>query len=187
MISFTVSEMVEIAGRYDSLLGKPASDDDIKSCNEAIGRESGSDYIASLRSGLGSKSGGTEKKLYIPDDYAGFLRLANGYAYNGYFFYGTKELLEREGGFCLPDILEVNEGAGMYEEIPDGFIVVGRHVFDDVFDDVYAYDTGSRKYYVFERGSDDYGDPFDSFESLFTSEVNIHPGSSEIWGPEDVF
>jgi hypothetical protein len=91
----------------------------------------------------------------MPEDYAKFLKVANGFAWNGFEFYGTVQSKEKqaEGGFKLRDIVTFNDEYCFDEEI----LILGK--FDE---DYYVYDSQSGRYFTVDRltlmESNDYKD-----------------------------
>jgi hypothetical protein len=104
----------------------------------------------------------------IPADYAEFLRLSNGYEWNGARFFGTAPLALGRG-YSVPSLLERN---AYYHDMKSGLqdcLVLGE------FDDTLFYYSGVTGKYV---AADELTlipeyDPFDSFEELFYGFVDV--------------
>lgn len=156
-----------------SLIVKPATDEEIERCNkdlEEISGGAGEDYIASIKPGAKKKEGADSSvTLSLPEDYAEFLKIANGYAWNGFEFFGTYQVTVKQSGYTLSDIVGVNQN---YRERKFGLknkIVLGE--FDD---DLYAYDFESSKYLVMDQVTLTPFDEYDSFDELFAGTVGAY-------------
>ena len=156
-----------------SLIVKPATDEEIERCNndlEEISGGAGEDFIASIKPGAKKKEGADSSvTLSLPEDYAEFLKIANGYAWNGFEFFGTYQVTVKQSGYTLSDIVGVNQN---YRERKFGLkdmIVLGE--FDD---DLYAYDFESSKYLVMDQITLTPFDEYDSFDELFTGTVGAY-------------
>ncbi len=103
----------------------------------------------------------------IPKDYADFLKLTDGYAWNGVCFFSTKPTRMDER--CTnPSLFDKNDYYLRMKSGLNGCLVVGS--FDD---DIYVYSSASEKYFVLDEltliPTED--DGYDDFAELFSCEV----------------
>lgn len=98
----------------------------------------------------------------IPKSYANFLAQTNGYAWNGYEFYGTLTVEEDGTGYRLMDIITQNIGFDNNYGVC-GKLLLGR--FDIAY---YVYNSASGKYEELDSDSPelDVMTEFDTFEEL---------------------
>ncbi len=111
---------------------------------------------------------------FLPADYVEFLQIANGVSWNGFEFYGTYQVTEKRTGYCLRDIVNVNNEWHKRKLGLDSRIVLGT--FDD---DLYLYDPESKRYQTVDNLTLTPIDFFDSFEELFV--CSIMPYLDEDW------
>ena len=129
-----IKDLFDDTYETDALIIKPATDEEIARCNGDLADilRSGGDYIDSIRPG--AKASGASGTVHsIPESYAEFLKISNGYAWNGFEFFGTYQVTVKQSGYTLSDIVGVNQN---YRERKFGLkdmIVLGE--FDD---DLYA-------------------------------------------------
>ncbi|WP_408072003.1 YrhA family protein [Butyrivibrio sp. JL13D10] len=96
----------------------------------------------------------------VPDEYYDFLRVINGFEYNGYIIYGIDEELldgataKGTTGFLLQRKVWEETSSGEYTYLGEGSM------------DLYAYGVETKKFYVLDNGSDDVMEEFDSFDEL---------------------
>jgi hypothetical protein len=78
----------------------------------------------------------------LPEEYVKFLKLANGFAWNGFQFFGATRTKEAITDFVLRDIVSYNDEYS-YEE---GILILGS--FDEVY---YVYDAEHKDYRSIDR------------------------------------
>lgn len=101
----------------------------------------------------------------LPEDYAEFLKINDGYEENGMRFFGTKNLVF-DSRYALSSLYERN---AYYHENLIGLsnsLVIGE--FDD---DIYLYSAEDGKYYSADCDTLVAIDEYDSFENLFIWEA----------------
>lgn len=111
----------------------------------------------------------------IPQSYADFLTYTNGFAWNGYEFYGSSIICERdslsgvETGYCLYDIVSHNESFHTHYPWIDK-LLLGHFDFS-----YYTYDPHSCKFEELDRDSPqlDSMQQFDSFDQLISKLMRI--------------
>jgi len=101
----------------------------------------------------------------VPQGYIDFLRNVNGFAWNGIEFYSTDQVTDPETEYTLNDIVSANEDFFEYNDIPD-IVLLGR-----ADDDLYVYNTVTKKYDVLDFTGHDVMEEYDDFDSLFTEVV----------------
>lgn len=116
----TIGAILEITHRTGALLAAPAENQDVSECNVAL-------CLSGFRK--------------LPKEYARFLKKTNGYAWNGFEFFGTDEARREAESYVLRDIVWFNEYIGARKDLADGCLVLGR--FDE---DIYLYDGNEKKY-----------------------------------------
>lgn len=123
---------------YGGKLNGPASEAEIKKFQDEIQKEGAS----------------------VPDEYYDFLRVINGFEYNGFIIYGIDEdLLDKETAQGTTGFLFQRE---VWEETASGeFTYLGESSID-----LFAYGVETKKFYVLDNGSDDIMEEFDSFDAL---------------------
>lgn len=96
----------------------------------------------------------------VPDEYYDFLRVINGFEYNGFIIYGIDEnLLDEETEQGTTGFLFQRK---VWEETASGeFSYLGESSID-----LFAYGVETKKFYVLDNGSDDIMEEFDSFDEL---------------------
>ncbi len=105
----------------------------------------------------------------LPADYIEFLEIANGFAWNGFEFFGTYQVTVKNQGYVLSDIISVNEE---WHERKLGLkdkLVLGR--FDD---DIYIYDPKTSEYQALDSMTLTEIDTYDSFDDLFVCTVGLY-------------
>ncbi|MDR0982477.1 MAG: YrhA family protein [Culturomica sp.] len=105
----------------------------------------------------------------FPQDYAEFLKLSNGFAFNGVEIYGTEQFKKDDSNYILPDLITVNNDLNSrYELLLDKYLFwLGR-----VDEDLYVYNPETSKYEV--RSLEDIEsswDEYDTFEEFFMEEI----------------
>ena len=100
----------------------------------------------------------------LPADYIEFLKICNGYAFNGVYFYSTDMVTDPETDFTLDDIVSIND----YNDYRDlgNKLIVGRSD-----EDLYVYDADNQKYEILDYTSSDTMEEYNSFEELFKEVV----------------
>ena len=103
----------------------------------------------------------------IPKDYAAFLKLTDGYAWNGVTFFSTKPM-PMDARYTNPSLYDKNEYYLRMKSGLNGCLVIGS--FDD---DIFVYSSMTGKYHCLDEltlipSDDDY---FDSFSELFVCVV----------------
>ncbi|MCR5688086.1 MAG: SMI1/KNR4 family protein [Lachnospiraceae bacterium] len=182
--SENIKDIFDKTYETDALIVKPAADEEIERCNkdlDEISGGTGEDYIASIKPGARKSEKEKSAALSLPDDYTEFLKIANGYAWNGFQFFGTYQVTVKKSGYTLLDIVSVNQN---YRERKFGLkdmIVLG-----DFDDDLYAYDFKSSKYLVMDQITLTPFDEYDSFDELFTCTVGAYAYYDDEW-PDDEF
>ena len=143
MIEKILKEIAESGD--DALIAKPADSKDLTLCQKEL-----AEY----------------KKPAMPQDYVDFLRIANGFAWNGVLFYSTDQVTDPEDGFTLDDIVSANED---FEERTDtdGKLLIGRSD-----EDLFVYNPQEKIYEVLDFTSLDQMETYDSFESLFADIIS---------------
>jgi len=129
---------------YDAMIPRPATEEELEHCN---------DDLAEIALEL------------IPDGYAEFLKMNNGFAWNGIEFYSTLQVTDPEENYTLMDLLIMNNDFSDAYEL-DEYFLMGR-----ADDDYYTYNTETKKYEILEMSSRDVMEEFDTFEELFADAV----------------
>jgi len=111
----------------------------------------------------------------LPQGYIDFLKMHNGFAWNGIEFYGTYRvsILEDPDGFKLIDIISMNDEFNDDYEL-DEKVLLGR-----ADEDYFTYDIDTQKYEALERESREAWEQFDTFEELFSATVGGRLGLNE--------
>ena len=130
--------------KSDALIVEPATDFEIKRCNRDL------DDIECPR---------------LPKEYKMFLKAANGFAWNGFEFFGTYEVREKSSGYVLKDIVGYNE----YYAFHDDILILGK--FDE---DYYVYDSAKKAYMALDRLTKMEVYHYSSFEDLIDQTVGIY-------------
>ena len=105
----------------------------------------------------------------LPADYIEFLETANGFAWNGFEFFGTYQVTVKKQGYVLRDIVSVNEEWHELKMGLEGKLVLGQ--FDD---DIYIYDPEAGKYQELDNITLTEIDTYDSFDELFVGTVGLY-------------
>jgi len=103
----------------------------------------------------------------LPKSYIAFLKIHNGFAWNGIEFYGTYKVSEegKPDGFKLIDIVSMNDEFNDLYELDDK-VLLGR-----ADEDYYTYNIETEKYEALELESRETWEEFDTFDELFASVV----------------
>jgi len=130
-------------GNY-AMIPRPASNKDISLCIEDLS---------------------TLELETLPDDYVRFLRLCNGFAWNGIEFYGSDRVTDIETNFTLMDIVSITDNmVDIYEMYECLFLGQSD-------EDIFCFNSESQKYEILDRTGLDVMESFDSFEELFVDTV----------------
>ncbi|MCR4654929.1 MAG: YrhA family protein [Lachnospiraceae bacterium] len=105
----------------------------------------------------------------LPADYIEFLEIANGFAWNGFEFFGTYQVTVKKQGYVLRDIVSVNKDWHDRKLGLEGKLVLGQ--FDD---DIYIYDPETKKYQALDNMTLTEIDTYDSFDGLFVCSVGLY-------------
>lgn len=103
----------------------------------------------------------------VPQGYIDFLRMVNGFAWNGIEFFSTDQVTDPETNYMLNDIVSANEDFAGYAEDLAGNVLLGR-----ADDDLYVYNTQNQKYEVLDFTGHDVMEEFDTFDDLFANVVS---------------
>ncbi len=134
----TLEKVREQEAGFGGELNGPASESEIKKFKEEI-----------------AKVGAV-----VPDEYFDFLRVINGFEYNGVIVYGIdEELLEKETAKGITGLLLQRKVWG--ETSSGAYTYLGESSMD-----LYAYGVNTKKFYVLDNGSDDVMEEFDTFDEL---------------------
>lgn len=125
-----------------ALILRSAADDEIKSCNRDM-EDAGC--------------------IPIPGEYVEFLKISNGFAWNGFEFYGTYQVRENSSGYILNDIVSVNESD---EYIDRNVLILGA-----CDEDYYVYNAENKKYQCFDRMGRCEIETYESFIDMIKEEV----------------
>jgi hypothetical protein len=120
-IKTAIIEIFDEIAKTEAFILRPATDDEIKRCNNALNN-------------IGC--------IAIPEEYAELLKISNGFSWNGFEFFGTYQVREKSSGYILNDIVSVNESEGFNENIL---------ILAACDEDYYVYDAGNKKYRCFDR------------------------------------
>lgn len=104
----------------------------------------------------------------IPEDYAEFLMMLDGFEYNGMRFFGTGQVCF-DKNYRTKDLYSVNE---YFHDMKRGLqdcLVIGE--FDD---DLFIYSGIDEKYYMVDRDILVKSEEYDSFEQLFITEAGFN-------------
>jgi hypothetical protein len=147
---------------------RPAADDDIKRCNRDL------DACALNPLPVSSAEGAKRTKVPLPEDYAAFLKICNGFSWNGIQFWGT-DMVTEEGnvglkesaaGFKLMDIASMSDeyDTRYYDNHETEMLYLGRSD-----DDIYVYNFGEKRYEIrsMEEGCGEANEDFPTFAELF--------------------
>ncbi|MCR4793250.1 MAG: SMI1/KNR4 family protein [Lachnospiraceae bacterium] len=162
-----------------ALIIKPATDEEIARCNEdmgiVLGSRSSGDRLDTIRQGNRSASSSSAPKLSLPEGYVRFLKIANGYAWNGFEFFGTYRVTEKKSGYTIPDIVTMNQDMHERKLGLTNMIVLGR--FDD---DLYVYNYAESKYQALDNLTLFLIDSFKEFDDLFICYVSMYTDEEKI-------
>ena len=145
-MSVTIADIFGEILKSDALIVEPATNFEIKRCQRDLGD-------------VGC--------VHLPKEYKKFLKIANGFAWNGFEFYGTYEVTEKSSGYVLRDIVGYNERFG--ERLDDHFLILGT--FDE---DYYVWDNERKQYRSLDRLTRMDVDEFESFEDLIMGTVGLY-------------
>jgi TPR repeat protein len=117
----------------------------------------------------------------LPPGYADFLKICNGFAWNGVEFWGTAQVSdEKDSSYSLTDLVAMNDDLdGRYSENLEAEVFyLGR-----ADEDIYVYTTGGKRYEVrsMEEGCREAYESFGTFAELFMHVVGGRLG----WNPGD--
>ncbi|MCK5296878.1 MAG: YrhA family protein, partial [Alphaproteobacteria bacterium] len=101
----------------------------------------------------------------LPIGFIDFLRVANGFVWDGVYFYSTDEVVNEEENFTLSDIITANEIFQENREMPDKFLLG----FSD--EDIFTYDIKQGKYEILDFTSCEQMKEFETFKDLFCDVV----------------
>jgi hypothetical protein len=101
----------------------------------------------------------------LPEEYADFLKIANGFAWNGFQFFGATRTKKTTSDFVLRDIVSYNDEYS-YEE---GVLIFGS--FDEVY---YVYDAERKDYRSIDRLTKIEEDAFKDFGDLVFATVGSY-------------
>ena len=155
----TITDILKKTVNSDALIIEPVNDAELKKCDIDL-------------SDIGL--------LPLPAGYVQFLKLANGYAWNGFEFFGTYTCTEKATGYTLSDIVGFNEQIREKKGYSDDILVLGR--FDE---DIYIYNYTEESYKAIDRLTSIEADEFDSFEDLILSTVGLYVDSDDGDGYDD--
>ena len=148
-----IQDILDKTAKSEALIARPADDTEIEKCDRDL-REMG--------------------LLPLPEGYARFLKSANGYAWNGFEFFGTDRCKEDSSDYVLKNIVEFNEYIRERMGCSDDVLVLGR--FDE---DIYIYDYSESRYKAIDRLTSMDADEFEDFEDLLTSTVGLYAGEED--------
>jgi len=101
----------------------------------------------------------------IPQGYIDFLKILNGFAWNGIEFFSTDQVTDPETNFMLNDIVSANE---QFVEYNNDFLNTQNYVqLGRADEDLYVYNLGNGRYEVLDRTGRDVMDEFETFEAMF--------------------
>jgi hypothetical protein len=129
---------------------RPATDEDIAACKKGL------------------KELSLEE---LPPHYEAFLKICNGFAWNGVEFWSTDKVTEKgDDSYSLIDLITMNDDLDdrYSENIASEVFFLGR-----ADDDIYVYNTDTEKYEVrsMEEACSEAYKEFDSFAELFSYTV----------------
>ena len=170
-----IKDLFDDTYETDALIVKPATDEELARCNDDLAAisKAGTDYIDSIKPGAKTKK--TSKiRLVLPESYTEFLRIANGYAWNSFEFFGTYQVTVKKSGYVLPDIVTMNQKYHNDKMGLDDMIVLGR--FDD---DIYVYNFKESEYQALDAMTLGYIDSYEGFDDLFICNVSMYTDPDE--------
>jgi hypothetical protein len=136
----------QLIATKNPMIVRPATDEDISLCNQDL-----SDC---------------EPNISLPDGYVQFLKMLNGFAWNGIEFFSTDQVTNTETDYTLLDIVSANED---FQEYYEGFTYMVH--LGQANDDVYVYNTKNGRYEIRSIVSRKVMEDFDSFEAMFVGVV----------------
>jgi len=101
----------------------------------------------------------------IPNGYIDFLKLSNGFSWNGIEFYSTYRVTDPETNYMLLDIVSANDEFNDLYQL-DHLVLLGK---ED--EDYYAYNISNGLYEILERESRQAMEEFKTFDELFVKTV----------------
>lgn len=153
-----IKAAIDMADQHDAMVPRPATDEDLEICNTEL-RDS--DFPE------------------IPEDYAGFLKVCMGFAFNGVELYGPDNITDRETGFTLMDIIEATEDFNEHY-VDEGYIDIDYPLlcFGRQNGDYFTYDPQTCKYQLrdHEDACNTVWGEYDTFEEFFMAEVAGYSG-----------
>jgi len=109
----------------------------------------------------------------LPNDYANFLKIYGGYAFDSVELYGTDEVTDDEEDFTLLDIVSATIDFNS-EYVDEGYLDIDYYLlcFGRQNGDYFTYDPVTAKYQMRSHECiTDIWDEYDTFEDFFTEEV----------------
>ncbi|MDR1056431.1 MAG: SMI1/KNR4 family protein [Prevotellaceae bacterium] len=148
------NKMMEIlnclASNEGAMIPRPASEEDIKRrCD---------DFII------------VEIDIRLPGDYIDFLKMHNGFAWNGIELFGTDQVTDPETNYTLNDIVSFNDDIYDYWEdcSTKHRVFIGR-----ADDDIYAYNFENKKYEILDINGRDVMEEYESFAEFFINTAGL--------------
>lgn len=123
------------------MIVRPATGEDIRLCNKDLLKM---------------------KFPLLPEGYAAFLGMLNGFAWNGVEFFSTDQVTDTESAFTLPDIVTANEDFTECNQGLEHCLCLGR-----ADEDLYVYNTTSGRYEALDMTGRDVMEDFETFEAMF--------------------
>lgn len=97
----------------------------------------------------------------LPSEYKRFLRTANGFAWNGFEFFGTDTVADISTCYKLRDVVTANRELYERAKLPEDMLIIGR--FDE---DIYVFRQTLKKYLALDSLTSIVIDTYSSFEEL---------------------
>ncbi|MCR5675762.1 MAG: YrhA family protein [Lachnospiraceae bacterium] len=141
----------------------------------AVGKE-----LARMQQDLLELAGNGVRIPQVPADYLEFLEIANGFAWNGFEFFGTYQVTVKKSGYTLIDLVNFNGKMRQRKMGMDDLLVLGR--FDD---DIYVYNAGTKQYQTLDSLTLTEIDTWDGFDELFVASVTPYIDPDE--DPDDEY
>ena len=106
----------------------------------------------------------------IPQQYADFLNLLNGFAWNGIEFFSTDQVTDPETNYMLNDIVSANE---QFAEVNADFLTVANYVqLGRADEELFVYNMVNGRYEVLDMDGRDVMEEFETFEEMFVGVVS---------------
>ena len=145
----TYDDILNAVVEHEAMIVRPASEKDLKLCQKDM------------------------KEMEfppIPQQYADFLSLLNGFAWNGIIFFSTDQVTDPETDFMLNDIVSANE---QFVEYNNDFLNVENYVLLGRADeDLYVYNMENGRYEVLDLTGRDVMEDFETFEAMFIGVIS---------------